>query len=181
MLADSRPVTGVAISSHLTDTLMGRTGHTVFLRALLREAIRWRTSAGRWRDFLVDRVGVHRGQLDLKRGGLFPVVALGRWVGVAAGDGRGGTPERLRRGEQAGIITADERDTLIGGFDGIYTVLYDHEIAAGRTGEPTDTFIRPRDLSTLVRRHLHETLRAVSAVQDRLDQFWLRRIDAQLS
>jgi CBS domain-containing protein len=143
----------------------------------LDEAVRWRTSTGFWRDFLVERVGAHRGQLDLKRGGLFPVVALGRWIAIVTADAGGSTPERLRRGADADLLSPDERDTLLAGFHSVYTVLFDNEVEAYRAGRTPDTYIRPRDLGTLARRHLRETLRAVAAVQDRIDEFWLRRLD----
>jgi CBS domain-containing protein len=177
MVTDSRAVTNADLGSHLTDALMSRTRSSAFLRALLDEAVRWRTSTGFWRDFLVDRAGAHRGQLDLKRGGLFPVVALGRWIAIVTGDAGGSTPDRLRRGADADLLSADERDTLLVGFHSVYTTLFDYEVAAHRAAKMPETYIRPRDLGTLARRHLRETLRAVAAVQDRMDQSWLRRLD----
>jgi len=125
---------------------------------------------------VVARRGAHRGEFDLKRGGLVPVVALGRWIGIVTGDARGTTPERLSRGAAAGLLTADERDTLLGGFDRVYTVLFDAEARAGRAGATPSTYLRPDDLDTLTRRLLRETLRAVHAVQLRVDDTWMRRI-----
>jgi CBS domain-containing protein len=177
LVADSRPVIDVELGQHLTDTLMSHTRTHWFLRALLDEALGWRTATGHLRDFIVDRKGAHRGQLDLKRGGLVPVVALGRWIAVVTGDGRGTTPERLRRGTQASLITADEADTLVVGFENIYTVLFDHEVRCLQSGAAPDTYIDPRDLCTLTQRHLRETLRAVAVVQDRVDRTWIRRLD----
>jgi CBS domain-containing protein len=177
MVTDSRPLTDVDLGRHLTDTLMSHTRRARFLRALLDEAVSWRMSTGHLRDFIVDHAGAHRGQLDLKRGGLVPVVALGRWVAVVTGDGRGTTPERLRRGADASLITADEADTLTVGFENIYTVLFDHEVRRLRSSAVPDTFIDPRDLGSLTRRHLRETLRAVAVVQNRVDQSWIRRLN----
>jgi CBS domain-containing protein len=177
MVADSRPVTQVDLGHDLTETLMSHTRTSQFLRALLDEAVRWRTSTGFLRDFTVKRTGAHRGQLDLKRGGLVAVVALGRWIAIVTGDGRGTTSERLDRGAEAGLLTDDELHTLVGGFDSIYTVLYDLEIHALRSGETPTTYLRPRDLDSLTRRHLRETLRAINVVQNRVDQSWIRRLD----
>jgi CBS domain-containing protein len=176
MVTDSRPLTDVDLGRHLTDTLMSRTRTSWFLRALLDEAIGWRTSTGRLRDFTVDHGGAHRGQLDLKRGGLVPVVALGRWVAIMTRDARATTPERLRRGADESLITADEADTLIIGFESIYTVLFDHEVRRLRSSAVPDTYIDPHDLGSLTRRHLRDTLRAVATVQARIDQSWTRRL-----
>jgi CBS domain-containing protein len=177
MVTDSRPVTDVDLGRHLTDTLMSRTRTGWFLRALLDEAVGWRTATGHLRDFIVDRTGAHRGQLDLKRGGLVPVIALGRWVAIVTGDGNGTTPERLRRAAEASLITADEADTLVLGFESMYTVLFDHEVRLLRSGTAPDTYIDPRDLGSLTRRHLRETLRAIAAIQDRVDHTWIRRLE----
>ena len=80
-------------------------------------------------------------------------------------------------GAAAGLITADERHTLQIGFDSVYTLLYDLEVHALRTGTTPSTYVNPGDLDTLTRRHLRETLRAVHEVQTRVDQSWIRRLD----
>lgn len=177
MVTDSRPITEADLGRHVTDTLMSHTRTREFLRALLDETVSWRTPSGRLHDFVVTRHGVHRGQLDLKRGGLVPIVALGRWIAIVTGDGRGTTAERLGRGAHAGLISDDERHILQIGFDSVYTTLYDLEVTALRAGTPPTTYLNPRDLDTLTRRHLRETLRAVREVQGRVDQSWIRRLE----
>jgi CBS domain-containing protein len=178
MVADSRPLTEVPLGLHLTDAIRSHTRTHQFLRALLDEALRWVPPTGFVRDFIVHRTGEHRGQLDLKAGGLAPVVALGRWIAIAIGESRGTTPQRLARGAAAGLLTADEAQTLIGGYESVYALLLDHEVAALRAGGQPETFIAPRDLDTLARRHLRETFRAIIHVQERLDQYWARRLPA---
>jgi CBS domain-containing protein len=176
MVADSRPVTDVPLGLHLTDSIRTHTRTSQFLRALLDEALAWRPPTGFIRDFIVHHTGEHRGQLDLKRGGLAPVVALGRWIAIAVGEARGTTAQRLRRGAAAGLLTSDEALTLVGGYESIYALVLDHEVAALRSGGKPQTFIAPRDLDTLTRRHLRETFRAITYVQDRVDQDWARRL-----
>lgn len=176
MVADSRPLTDVPLGLHLTDSIRSHTRTHQFLRALLDQALGWKPPTGFVRDFIVHHTGEHRGQLDLKKGGLAPVVALGRWIAIVVGDARGTTPQRLRRGAAAGLLTADETQTLVGGYESIYALLLDHEVAALRSGGEPETFITPRDLDTLTRRHLRETFRAIIRVQERVDQDWTRRL-----
>jgi CBS domain-containing protein len=177
MVTDSRPITDEPLGRRLTDNLMSHTRTSQFLRALLDEAVAWRTSTGTFRDFLVSHDQAHRGQLDLKRGGLVPVIALGRWIAIVTGNVGGDTPDRLARGAAAGLITDDEQHTLTGGFESIYTILYDLEVQALRSGGAPTTYVRPRDLDSLTHRHLRETLRAIKKVQVRVDQSWVRRLD----
>ncbi|WP_308785465.1 putative nucleotidyltransferase substrate binding domain-containing protein [Phytohabitans rumicis] len=104
------------------------------------------------------------------------MVGLSRWIAIAAGDVSGTTIERLHRGATLGLLTADEADRLAGGFESIYGLLLRHEVEAIRAGSTPDTFIAPKELDTLTRRHLRETFRAVALVQARVDRNWLYRL-----
>jgi CBS domain-containing protein len=176
MVADSRPVTDTALGLHLTDSIRSHTRTVQFLRALLDEALGWRPPTGFFRDFVVAHTGEHRGHLDLKRGGLAPVVALGRWIAIATGQAYGTTVERLSRGADAGLLTPDEMHTLVGGFSSVFALLFDHEARAVADGREPTTYISPRDLDPLTRRHLRETFRAIAVVQARADEDWIRRL-----
>jgi len=177
MVADSRPLTDPQLGSALSQTIRSHTRTSQFLRALLDEALSWRPPSGFIRDFVVHHSGEHRGQLDLKPGGLTPVVALARWIAIAAGDASGTTIERLHRGAALGLLTTDEADTLAGGFESVYSLLLHHEAQALRAHRtPTTTFIAPKELDSLTRRHLRETFRAIALVQSRVDRAWLTRL-----
>ncbi|WP_327002807.1 DUF294 nucleotidyltransferase-like domain-containing protein [Dactylosporangium sp. NBC_01737] len=177
MVADSRPLTDPELGGALSQTIRSHTRTSQFLRALLDEALGWRPPAGFIRDFVVHHGGEHRGQLDLKPGGLTPVVALARWIAIAAGDASGTTIERLHRGAALGLLTTDEADTLAGGFESVYGLLLRHEVRTLRAqGTPTSTFIAPKELDSLTRRHLRETFRAIALVQSRVDRAWLTRL-----
>jgi CBS domain-containing protein len=177
MVADSRPLTDPELGASLSHTIRSHTRTSQFLRALLDEALSWHPPIGFVRDFVVHHSGEHRGQLDLKPGGLVPIVALARWIAIAAGDASGTTIERLHRGAALGLLTSDEADTLAGGFEHIYTLLLHHEAQALRSPDTrTTTFITPKDLDTLNRRHLRETFRAIALVQARVDREWHTRL-----
>ena len=176
MVADSRPVTNPALGRSLTETIRSHTRTRWFLRALLDEALSWRPPVGFIRNFVVHHSGEHRGQIDLKAGGLAPIVWLARWIAIAAGDAPGTTIERLRRGATLGLLSADEADTLVHGFESIYALLLHHEVDAIRSGGAPTTFIAPRALDMLTRRHLRETFRIVALVQSRVDRAWTNRL-----
>lgn len=176
MVADSRAITNAPLGRALTEPIRSHSRSTHFLRAMRDDALAWRPPTGFVRDFVVAHSGEHRGQLDLKSGGLAPVVALARWAAVAAGDPGGTTPERLRRAADADLLTGDEVDTLTGAFENVYGLLLDHEARALRAGETPTTYLAPEDLDTLTRRHLRESFRAIAAVQHRIGEARLRRL-----
>jgi len=137
-----------------------------------------RPPVGFVRDFVVEHSGEHRGGLDLKRGGLMPVSALARWLAIATGDVRGSTTERLRGAATAGLLTQRSADTLAGAFTDIYELAWAQEVAGEASGwaGPGSSWVTPRDLDPLTRRHLRESFRAISVIQARIDGDWPRRI-----
>jgi len=177
MVADSRPLTNLPLGRSLTAGIRSHTRTTQFLRALLGEALAWRPPTGFVRDFVVQHTGEHRGQLDLKAGGLMPVVGLARWIAVVSGDASGTTTDRLQRGAEVGLLSTNEAETLAGGFDDVYSLLLEHEVAAVRAGTTPSTYIAPRTLDTLTRRHLRESFRAIGLLQARVDQDWIARAE----
>jgi CBS domain-containing protein len=176
MVADSRPLTEPDLGRSLTDVVCSHTRTDQFLRALLDEALAWRPPLGVVRDFVVHHSGEHRGQFDLKRGGLAPLVALGRWIAIVVGDTRGNTPDRLRRGAEAGLLTADEAHMLVTAFEGIYALVLDQEVSALQQHATPTTYLSPRKLDSLTRAHLHESFRAIGQIQTTVDQHWRYRL-----
>ena len=73
-------------------------------RLLLRVGLTPQPPIGFLRDVVVERSGEHRGRLDIKRGGLLPLVNLARYGGVSAGSRVTGTVERLRIAADAGTL-----------------------------------------------------------------------------
>ena len=176
IVADSRPITHVALGHRVLDTLAGAVRSQSFLERMMRFTLAARTPTGFVRDFVVEHSGEHKGQLNLKRGGLRPLTALGRWVAVVTGDGRGSTPERLRRGVDAGLLTTDEADTLIGAHAEIFSLLMRREVESIQSGTPLDHHVDPKTLDSLTRRYLREAFRAITAVQNTLEGDWVSRL-----
>ena len=176
IIIDSRPLTAVTLGQTMTDRLRRSPRNPLFLHAFLKEALAVRPPVGFVREFVVDYTGSHRGQLDLKRGGLRPIVGLGRFAAAATGDSRGSTIDRLHRGADAAVLTRDETDTLIGAFDSVYDLLLKRDIAALAGAVAPTRFIDPKTLDSLTRRHLRETFRAISVVQNSVETRWLSQL-----
>jgi len=167
IVADSRPVSGEQVSP-LLEAVSAAVSHEQFMNVLTRHTLSRRPPLGFVRDFVVHQSGEHRGQLDLKKGGLLPVSSLARWLALRTGDVTGSTTERLDRGADAGLITGDERDMLAGAYEVALTVLAEHQVRAIKAGETPTGFLRPDRLDPLERRQLREAFRAIDGVQSAL-------------
>jgi CBS domain-containing protein len=169
MLTDSRPVwdsggLGVPVADVLWEA-RGQLSQSDLQRLLARFALSFRPPTGFWRDFVVEHSGERRGQLDLKHGGLIPIVDLARWAGMDAGVTSASTPERLHAAEAAGTLDAAEASTLLEAFGFIFSLRLDHQVEQVRRGEAPDDFIDPKQLNPLARSYLREAFRAVASVQ----------------
>jgi CBS domain-containing protein len=173
VLADSRPVwrsagpDGGTCGGGLWET-RPYPDQAGLLRMLARFALSFRPPTGFLRDFVVEHSGERHGQLDLKHGGLIPIVDLARWAGMAAGLASASTLERLRAAEAAGTMESADAQTLAEAFGFISSLRLDHQVEQLRRGEPPDDFIAPRTLNPLARSYLREAFRAVASVQANL-------------
>ncbi|MFI7067508.1 putative nucleotidyltransferase substrate binding domain-containing protein [Kribbella sp. NPDC050124] len=176
MVTDSRPITGLQTGRALLGSIGALTTNKSFLKRMLDQALAVRPPTGFVRDFVVEAGGKHQGELNLKRGGLAPVVGLGRWIAVTTRMPVSSTQDRLAYGAQAGLLTQDESDTLRGAHREMFELLFRHEIEAIRSGRAASTYLNPKGLDSLTRRYLREAFRAISRVQSRLESEWLSRI-----
>jgi CBS domain-containing protein len=169
LLTDSRPVwdsggSVVPVANALWDA-RGQLDQSDLRRLLAQFALSFRPPTGFLRDFVVEHSGERRGQLDLKHGGITPIVDLARWAGMGAGVASASTLERLRAAAAGGTLDATEASTLAEAWEFIFALRLDHQVEQLRRGETPDDFIDPKTLNPLARSYLREAFRAVASVQ----------------
>ena len=165
VLVDSRPVWGVHTGTPVSDTFRLAPSNPALLRLLARFALSHRPPTGFLRGLVVEHSGEHRGRLDLKHGGVIPIVDLARWAGMAAGVTSASTTERLRAAGDAGTLSPADALTLEDAFELITGLRLRHQVGQLRAGEEPDDFADPAALSPLMRSHLREAFRAVASIQ----------------
>jgi CBS domain-containing protein len=168
VLADSRPVWGVHTGTPVADTFRLAPGNPALLRLLARFALSQHPPTGFLRGLVVEHSGEHRGRLDLKHGGIIPIVDLARWAGIAAGVTTASTIERLRAASDAGTLPAAEAHTLEDAFEFISRLRLRHQVDQLRVGRAPDNYVDPATLSALTRTHLREAFRAIASIQKRI-------------
>jgi CBS domain-containing protein len=165
LVCDGRVVTGGEWLPDPFEVLETAPTRPRLLRLLLRVGLAPRPPTGFLRDVVVEHSGEHRGQFDIKHGGLLPLVNLARYGGVAAGSRVTGTVERLRIAGDAGTLPRETVDSLEEAFDLLTALRLDHQVEALRAGRPADDFIDPRTLNPLARRYLRDAFRAIASIQ----------------
>ena len=167
-LLDSRPVWGVHTGTPVADTFRLAPDHPVLLRQLARLAVAQRPPTGFLRGLVVEHSGEHAGRLDLKEGGVKPILALARWGAIAAGVTIASTPERLHAAGTAGTLPDGEAETLRDAFSLINNLRLSHQAMQLCAGVEPDDYVAPDELSDLMRTQLKEAFRAISAIQKRV-------------
>ncbi len=165
VVVDSRPVWGIHTGVSLAEGLRDARSHPALLRQLARFSLSFRPPTGFLRGLVVEHSGEHRGRLDIKHGGLVPIVDLARWAGMAAGVTSASTPERLRAAAAAGTLSAADAATLADAFELIMGLRVAHHVEQIEAGAEPDDHIDPASLSPLTRRYVKEAFRAVASVQ----------------
>ncbi len=168
VLVDSRPVWGVHTGTPVADTFRLAPANPDLLRLLARFALSHRPPTGFFRGLVVEHSGEHRGRLDLKHGGVIPIVDLARWAAMAAGVTSASTTERLRAAAEAQTLPPTDAHTLLDAFELINELRLNHQVEQLLAGEEPDDFVDPRDLSQLTRTNLREAFRAIASIQKRV-------------
>jgi CBS domain-containing protein len=168
VLVDSRPVWGVRRGMPVSDVFRLAPSNPTLLRMLARFALSRRPPTGFFRGLVVESSGEHRGQLDLKNGGVIPIVDLARWAGISAGVTSASTSERLRAAAAAGTLSDGQARTLEDAFTLITGLRVERQVGQLRAGREPDDYVNPATLSGLTRSYLREAFRAVASVQKRI-------------
>ena len=168
LLIDSRPVWGVHLGTQLSDTFRDARSQRELVHLLGRLALAHRPPTGFRRALVLDFDGGSRGELDIKRRGVLPVVDLARWAGIIAGVTSASTPERLRAAAAEDVLPDADARTLQDALELFTELRLAHHVAQLKAGERPDDRLDTRELSPLARNQLKEAFRAVASVQRRV-------------
>lgn len=159
---DFRPVAGTLSLQALEDLLAEAQSAHNFLHHMLCAALDWRPPLGWWH-----RVRRSHGMVDVKRGGITPIVSLGRVAGLAAGTQARATLERLAAAGAAGLILGqDEATTLADLFPFLLRVRLGQQLLALEKQHTPEPQVRFEALSTVEKRHLREAFVLIMQIQE---------------
>src|SRR5262249_44209172 len=128
IVGDGRPVWGVHRAAPLAEHVHAARSRPELLRLMARFALQHRPPTGFLRDLVVEHSGEPRGRLDLKHGGLIPIVDLARWAGMKAGATSIGTRERLRAARDAGVLSHTDSRVLDEAFSLVCGLRLEHQV-----------------------------------------------------
>ncbi len=163
---DFRPVYG-ALDLEPLEALCARAGeHRIFLAHMARLATHFQPPLGFFRRIRQDE----EGKVDLKRGGVAPIVALARVYALESGVRARPTLDRLEAAVTAGALSREGAETLAEAFRFLLHLRLREQLKSWRAGEPVENSVKLDALSNLERRHLKEAFLAIREMQAALEQ-----------
>jgi CBS domain-containing protein len=158
---DYRSVHGDLELDPLRDILLQAGGEKIFLAHLAKAALGFRPPLGLFRQIRAEEGGV-----DLKKGGIIPIVSLARLFALEAGVEARPTLARLAAAAQAGALSKEGAETLSEAFRFLLRLRLHDQLRAMRAGQPPGHKARLEEISPLERRHLKETFLAIREIQE---------------
>lgn len=129
------------------------------VKLLADQMARWSPPIGLFGRFILDE-----GRIDLKKSGLFPVVACARCLALSHGIVARGTQERLAALRAADIGGEPDLIQLEKAHETLMTIILGQQIADIAAGIPPSTRVEIARLDSEMRDALKETLRQLSSV-----------------
>jgi CBS domain-containing protein len=157
---DFRSVAG-SLSMETVDQLVtGAADNQLFMASLARAALNFRAPMGLFR-----RIRAEDGQVDIKTGGVAPLVSLARVYGLEARSGARTTRDRFEAAIAAGILDPDRGHDTIETYRYLLQLRLDEQLRAMKENREADNLLHLKSLSSLEHRHLKDALQAIRELQ----------------
>ncbi len=167
---DMRPVHGdFRLFETLQAAVVARAPQaTRFLSYLAKQAQRFEPPLGFFRDFVLADSGEHANTLDIKAGGIAPIVQMARLFALSKGGTELNTYDRLRAALASGALSDERSADLVDAFEFINYVRLQHQVRQLKDGQAPDNHVPPATLSSFERRHLREAFSIIRSMQKAL-------------
>ncbi len=137
-----------------------------FLVRTAANVLRFKPPLGWFGHVRPEREGEHRGQLDLKKAGIFAVTEGVKVLALEAGILKGGTRERLEALVGGKVLDRQLVDDLKASFNFLVFLRLRSQVAAIRAGRAPDNFLALDQLNHMERGRLRLALEQVGNFQD---------------
>ena len=112
-----------------------------FLARTAKNVLRFRPPLGFLGRFKLEREGEHRGEMDIKKAGIFAITEGAKVLALESGKLDGSTCERIEALARAGILSRDLSEDLIESFEFLVKLRLRGQIAAIRSGKLPSNYI----------------------------------------
>jgi CBS domain-containing protein len=159
---------GLTVTPELNEQIRAARFAPNFMRLLARSAAGFPVALGFRGQLAAEKHGEAAGRLDIKRGGIIPLVNLVRFHAFAAGVTISPTLDRIDAAARVGALPEEEAQALREAYEVITRVRFERHASAIEAGHPADNLVDPGELTPIGRTELREALSVVRRAQRRL-------------
>lgn len=159
---------GLEIAAELTDRMRTAPAHPDFMRLLARSAAGFPLPLGFRGQLATGRDGDPEGRLDLKRGGIIPLVNVVRFHALANGVTISPTVDRIAAVAHVGGLDQATADGLLEAWGVVSRIRFSHHAALLADGRQIDNLIDPDELPPIAKGELRDALQVVRRAQRQL-------------
>ena len=141
----------------------------IFLGHLAHSCLSNVPPIGFFRNFVVERSGEHKNELDLKKFGSMAINDIARLYAVSHGLKEINTVERLQKLSAIGAMNHKDARNLQDAFELVNAIRLEHQIKELKQGKKPDNFIAPKTLSNLQRNHLKDSFSIIKGQQEAIN------------
>ena len=167
MFSDMRTLYGdPVLEREIKAHIASRLGHNeLFLMKMAANVHRISIPLGWSGRIKTEFEGKRRGQLDIKRGGIFTITEGVKVLALEAKLLDGGTPQRIDGLVTAGVLTGMEAENLRAAFDQLIAFRLRFQVESLKAGNPLENYITPDRLNRMEKGRLRLALEEVRFFQ----------------
>ncbi|MCB0194773.1 MAG: cyclic nucleotide-binding/CBS domain-containing protein [Anaerolineae bacterium] len=158
---DFRAVHGTLSLDSIEKLVLESGEYDLFLAHMARTAVRFRPPLG-----FFGRIRQKDGFVDLKKGGIAPIVGLGRVYALECGSQSRATVDRLEDAVNAGSLSQQGAENLAETFRFLQWLRLRHQLEEAHSHRTLDNKIRLENLSHLEKRYLKDAFLVIHEMQE---------------
>ena len=134
----------------------------VFFPYMARHITRFPPPVGFFGHIRVERRGEHRGEIDLKKAGIFAITETASLLALEQGLTGGSTWEKLEQLRQKGILPEEDANTVIAAYSYLVQLRLQRQLKAIAAGASPSNHLNPLAIPDIERDQLRQALKGVS-------------------
>lgn len=142
--------------------------NSIFIAHMLSNSLSHAPPLGFFGNISVPRMGEHKGEIDLKHGGVVPIVDIARLYALESSIQEVNTHRRLEAGRKASVLSEEGARDLLDAFEFISITRLRHQATQIRAGKQPNNFLSLSELSHFERNHLRDAFTVVKTLQSAL-------------
>ena len=147
------------------EVLASASSNSIFVAHMTSNSLTHRPPLGWFNRIKTESSGEHRGKIDLKHGGVVPIVDIARLYALSAALPYVNTVQRLSAGVDSDVLSQSGARRLLDAYEVISLTRLRHQVRQIKRGEAASNHIDPATLAASERDRLRDAMKTVKEIQ----------------